>query len=69
MGNISCHIVSDTSLFMCKIHVLAMSLPYQGNELPYVSTQSNVPRIVSKNMGAWVDVSIPLYVKKRDISI
>ena len=26
MGNVSCRIVSDTTLFTCKIHVLAMSM-------------------------------------------
>ena len=29
MSNVSCHIVFDTSLFMCKIQrVLAISMPY-----------------------------------------
>ena len=28
MGNVSCRIVSNTSLFMCKIHVPDMSWPY-----------------------------------------
>ena len=28
MGNVACRIVSDTSLFMCKIRVLAVSMAY-----------------------------------------
>lgn len=29
-GNVSCHVVADPLLFICKIHVAAISKPYLG---------------------------------------
>ena len=43
MGNISCHIVSDTSLFICKIRVSTMSVACPHNIMP------NLGIIVEKN--------------------